>query len=160
LRRTGLYDSLLGVSDALYLGGFEQPESRVLFQYPGKEQSKTPSIPDDLLEIRESLGFAGIDISTLSVTGRHVLVNPVIPADQFGKSFVSKLCVPLGSAYIKAGDDLSNRRTAIGALLQLLLSHGLLELEDLAQGARLHNVFIFIDRHIFPCLPFELIQTH
>jgi len=129
-------------------------------RYLLKTNHGSASIPDDLLEIRESFGFAGIDISTLSVTGRHVLVNPVIPADQFGKSFVTKLRVSLGSAHIKAGDDLSNRRTAIGALLQLLLSHRLLDLKDLAQGTGLADVFIFIDRHIFPCLPFEPIQTH
>jgi len=29
LRRTGLYDSLLGISGALYLGVFEQPASPV-----------------------------------------------------------------------------------------------------------------------------------
>jgi hypothetical protein len=31
LRRTGLYDSLLGISGALYLSVFEQPASKVLF---------------------------------------------------------------------------------------------------------------------------------
>jgi hypothetical protein len=144
----------------LYLGGFEQPESRVLFQYPGKEQSKTPLIPDDLLEIRESFGFVGPDISTLSVTGCHVLVNPVIPADQFGKPFVTERGVPLGSVDIKAGDDLPNRSMAIGALFQLLVSHRLLDLEDLAQGTGLADVFVFIDRHIFPCLPYKPIQPH
>jgi hypothetical protein len=31
LRRTGLYDSLLGISGALYPSVFEQPASRVFF---------------------------------------------------------------------------------------------------------------------------------
>ena len=31
LRRTGLYDSLLGISGALYLDVFELPASRVFF---------------------------------------------------------------------------------------------------------------------------------
>jgi hypothetical protein len=31
LRRTGMYVSLLGISGALYLSVFEQPESRTLF---------------------------------------------------------------------------------------------------------------------------------
>jgi len=129
-------------------------------KYLLKTNHGSVSIPDDLLEIRESFGFAGLDISTLSVTGRHVLVNAFIPADQFGESFVTELCVSLGSAHIKAGDDLPNRSMAIGALLQLLVSHRLLDLKDLAQGTGLADVFVFIDRHIFPCLPVELIQTH
>jgi len=129
-------------------------------KYLLKTNHGSASIPDDLLEIGESLGFVRPDISTLSFTGCHVLVNPIIPPDQFCESFVTELCVPLGSAHIKAGDDLPNRSMAIGALLQLLVSHRLLDLKDLAQGTGLADVFVFIDRHIFPCLPVELIQTH
>jgi hypothetical protein len=48
---------------------------------------------------------------------------------------------------------------ATGALLQLLVSHRLLDLKDLAQGTGLADVFVFIDRHIAPCLPFESAQA-
>jgi hypothetical protein len=105
------------------------------------------SIPDDLLEIRKSFGLVRPDISTLSFTGGHVLVNPVVPADQFGESFVPKFRVPLGSAHIEARQNLPNRSMAIGTALQLLVSHGLFDLKDLSQGTKLLDVFIFIDRH-------------
>jgi hypothetical protein len=113
-------------------------------------------IPDDLLEIRKSFGLVRSDISTLAVPGRHVLINPVVVADQFGESFVPKFRVPLGSAHIEARQDFPNRGMAIGTVLQLLVSHGLFDLKDLAEGTGLPDMFVFIDRHKETFTPYEL----
>jgi len=41
LRRTGKYDSLLGISGALYLSVFEQPASRVFFSILLDQRAKS-----------------------------------------------------------------------------------------------------------------------